>query len=153
MNHYPQKLLGRIFLVSTAGKLNFGLLLTISEKSNVVWFVNTLMGLDWLTTCTLSIKEERLWFRRTLWGMNGKISTVKTKAWEVILCEGEFGVFTAEDMQVNLSWHTCRKHRQKRLKILFASGQHQGPLKKNVLLCQVIHFFAFWGVFGDFRPN
>lgn len=51
------------------------------------------MRLDWLTKCTLSIKDERLWFKRTLWGMNGKISMVKTKAWEVILCEGEFGVF------------------------------------------------------------
>lgn len=152
MNHYPQKLLGRIFWYQPQANWTLAYCLQFQRRVTL-WFVNTLMGLDWLTTCTLSIKDERLWFRRTLWGMNGKISTVKTKAWEVILCEGEFGVFTAEDMQVNLSWHTCWKHRQKRLKILFASGQHQGPLKKNVLLFQVIHFFAFWGVFGDFRPN
>lgn len=30
------EVIGKDFLVSTAGKLNFGLLLTISEKSNVV---------------------------------------------------------------------------------------------------------------------
>lgn len=66
------------------------------------------------------------------------------------------GISTAKDMQENLFWHPCWKHWQKCLKnlICFRSVSRTAhAVEENVLLCRVIHSFAFWEDFRWFQAK